>query len=223
MFKNHCTSYLVEAYQRSLDNLILDCPADTSEYYFKATIDGTRTCYYVGGDSLQLFFSTTSRFTTPSPTFNTGDTISDRRKGARLSIRHVPVIEGDDYVYIHFPDYAIGRDTLEYLDSLFAIEYHKVSATKEERENFTVEFAMVDISNGYVVLLNSIFSYFGPQDDSYVRFRKVEKTREADGTYYYIEMEIECNLYHWSQYGQEGLWSKLEDGIFVAKFRATRR
>ena len=210
-------------YQRLLDNLVLGCPDDISEYYFKATIDGTPTCYYAGIDSLHLIFNNTSRFTTPSPSFNTGDTISDRRKGARLSIRHIPVIEEEDYVFIHFPDYALGRDTLEYLDSLFNIEYHKVSAAKEERDNFTIEFAMIAVSNGYTVYRNSMYSYFGPQEDSYVRFRKVEKSREADGTYYYIEMEVECNLYHWPQYGQEGLWSKLEDGIFVAKFRATRR
>ena len=210
-------------YQMLLDNLVLDCPTDTSEYYFKATIDGTPTCYYAGVDSLQLLFKNVSIFTTPSPTFNTGDTISDARKGAHLSIRHIPLIQGYDYVYIHFPDYALGRDTLEYLDSLFNIEYHQVSTAKEERENFTIEFAMIDVSNGYVTLRNSMYSYFGPQDDSYVRFRKVKKTKEADGTYYYIEMEVECNLYHWAQYGYEGLWSKLEDGIFVAKFRATRR
>ena len=210
-------------YQMLLDNLVLDCPTDTSEYYFKATIDGKQTCYYSGVDGLQLFFSTTSRFTTPSPQLNTGDTISDARKGARLSIRHSPAIQGEEYVYIHFPDYALGRDTLEYLDSLFNIEHHDVAAAKEERDNFTVEFSLVAIKNGSSSIRNAISSIYGPQEGSYVRFRKVEKTREADGTYYYIEMEVECNLYHFYQNGQEGLWSKLEDGIFVAKFRATRR
>ena len=210
-------------YQKLLNNLALDCPTDTSEYYFKAAIKGTPTCYYAGIDSLQLFFGTTSIFTTSSPSFSTGDTISDIRKGARLAIRHSPMRDQEDYIFIHFPEYAIHRDTLEYLDSLFNIEYHKVAASKEERDNFTIEFAVVDKPNGSLAHRYPIQSIYGPQDDSYVRFRKVEKTREADGTYYYIEMEVECNLYHFYQNGQEGLWSKLEDGIFVAKFRATRR
>ena len=210
-------------YQKLLDSLVLDCPIDTSEYFFKATIDGKQACYYAGVDDLVLYFGISSIFTTPSPQFNTGDTISDIRKGASLRILHTPVIEGEDYVFVRFPQYSIDRDTLEYLDSLFNIEYHKVAATEEERDNFTIEFALIAVANGSITIRNAISSVYGPQDDSYVRFRKVEKSREADGTYYYIEMEVECNLYHFYQNGQEGLWSKLEDGIFVAKFRATRR
>ena len=61
----------------------------------------------------------------------------------------------------------------------------------------------------------SISSRFGLQEDSYIRFRKVEKSVINGVTSYDIEMEVECNLYHWPQYGQEGLWGRMEDGLFV--------
>lgn len=215
--------YLVTTYQQLLDNLVLDCPSDTSEYYFKATIAGQPTCYFDGVDGRKLKFYSTVKFTTPSPSFNTGNLPNDVRNSAYLDIKHKPTRQGEDFVRVKFPDYDFDRDLVEYLDSLFAIEIHELAATTEEADiKFEVELSMIDMkypeTDGGIVF--PISTRFGNQDDSYIRFRKVEKTLEQGYVYYYIEMEVECSLYHWPQNGKEGLWGKIENGILVAKFKA---
>lgn len=215
--------YLVETYQKLLEGLELDCPSGTSDNYFYATIAGQETCYLEGVDEKQLIFGITAKFTTSSPSFNTNSQPpSDLRRAAFLSIRNSPVIYGEDYVQFEFPDYEFHRDTVEYLDSIFSIEYHEIRSHESEVDKFKVELSMVDVvqeSGGGINF--PISSRFGNQEESYLRFRKVESFRENGHTYYYIEMEVECKLYHWPQNGKEGLWGTIENGIFVATLKAT--
>jgi hypothetical protein len=211
--------YLLETYQSFLDGLILDCPTDSSEYYFKAKIKGEETCYYDGIDGKKLLFGITAKYTTVSPNTSTANP-SYAVKSAILSIRNEPFVQADDYILIGFPDFAFERDTVEYLDSIFSIEYHEIRSNLEEPDRFQVELQMMDLVKENAGVYFPISTRFGNQDDSYIRFRNVEQIREFGHVYYSIEMEVECNLYHWPQYGKEGLWGKVEDGIFVAKFLA---
>ena len=212
-----------DTYKFLLDNLELDCSSDTSTNYFRGTILDQDVCHYDGVDGRVLGFGISTKFTTPSPEFTTGVEITDARRLAWFSIWHSPFITGEEFIEIEAPVYAIGRDTLDYLDSLFSIEYHPVASSKEEEDKFTISLVFVDVRWSTGGLAFSISSVFGAQRESYVRFRKVKKTEEPDGIYYHIEMELQCNLYHWPQYGQYGLWSRIEDGVFVAKFRAIRK
>ncbi len=49
------------------------------------------------------------------------------------------------------------------------------------------------------------------------------KLQEADGGYYDLEFEFECDLYHFPQDGKTGLWSPLKKGIFVGKIKGASR
>ena len=206
-------------YQGFLDSMVLDCPEDTSQYYFKAIVNGQQVCHYDGVDGLKLRFGFTSKFETPSPSLGAGDTISNARRGARLNIKYYPPRQKTPYFSVCFPCFPLERDRIDYLDSLVSkqIDY-PVRSTPEEENAFLIELVMLDLRDEYGGLAYPISSKFGPQDGSYVRFRKVERIREDTRLFYYIEMELACKLYHWDQNGQEGLWSTLEEGLFVAKF-----
>ena len=218
--------YLVSTYQQFLEDLVLDCPSDTSEYYFKGIINGYQTCYYDGIDGRILRYGISSKFTTPGPSFNTGDTISDAKRGFHIEFPHYPYRQGEDYIDIAFPDVSANIDKYVYLDSMFAkTNYEVKSGTEDENytsfitdDKFLITLNMMDKhedSNGGHVF--PISTQFGSQDDSYVRIIKADKTVENGVVYYFIVLEIECNLYHWPQYGKEGLWGKIENGILVAK------
>ena len=213
-----------DTYIHLLDNLNLDCSIDTSVNYFRGTVLNQDVCHYDGIDGRELHFGIYNRFTTSSPELSTGTVIEGIRRFAKFTIRLSPVVTGEEFVEIITPVYAIERDTLEYLDSLFSIEYHPV-ASAEEEDKFIIQLVFIDVINSEINggLRFKISTIFGAQRESYVRFRKVKKTEEPDGIYYHIEMELQCNLYHWPQYGQYGLWSRIEDGVFVAKFRAIRK
>ncbi|MEM9921351.1 MAG: hypothetical protein AAF990_24840 [Bacteroidota bacterium] len=206
-------------YQAFLDNMVLDCPEDTSQYYFKAIINGQQNCYYDGIDGKRMKFAVTSKFTTPGPSFTSGDTISDARRGARINFKDFSFQTGEDYFEIKFPCFPLNQDTVAYLDSLFAIKQHRIRTSLEEEEKFAVILYMIDVAPGTNSgLFYPISSEYGPQDNSFLRFRKVEKTIEDDIVHYYIEAELECKLYHWEQLGKEGLWANVEQGVLVVKF-----
>ncbi len=213
----------IATYSEFMENLVLDCPPDSSKYFFHGIIAGQETCYKDSVDGRVLIFGITSRFTTPGPSFSTGDSISNARKGARLEMVNSPYyVQGEDFITINFPDFELQRDPVAYLDSLFAIETHDIRSDKDDSGKFWIEIVMIDIktesssSNGG--LAYSISTRHGPQEDSYIRIRKVEKTEEKGAVYFYIEMEVECKLYHFPQWGMEGLWGRIEDGLLVAKF-----
>jgi len=212
-------------YAELLEGLVLDCPNETKEHYFKGIVNGIETCYYDTVDSKRLDFSITSKFTTSGSSFTTGDTtgVSDARKGAYIGLLNPAInIQGDDEIKIYFPDFNLERDDIEYLDSLFAIENHLYQTELQERNRFEVALEIVDLGyyseSGGGGNIYPISSRFGSQEDSVFRFREVRKEEEGNKTYFYIELEIDCNLYHFSQHGQEGLWGRIEDGLFVAKF-----
>lgn len=214
-----------DTYWAFIDSLELDCPEDTSAYYFIGLINGYPTCYYDGVDGKVLYFSISSIFTTGSPTFNSGDPPSNIRKGANLSFHSKPYETGDDNLRIDFPDFNIKRDTIDYLDSLFSIEWHEVASKKEELKNkFIISIYMIDVigTTGDGGLGYYISTRYGPQPNSWLRFKEVRKTLEPDGIYYSVIIEFECDLYYNPQYGVEDLFGRIEDGVIVAKFWAAR-
>jgi len=224
----HYDPYLVSTYQQFLENLILDCPADTNQYYFKGIINDYQTCYYNSVDGRILSADIYSKFTTPGPSFNTGDPISDLRIGLIISLPHYPYRQGADYIKISFPDVSGNVDKVEYLDSIFAIKNYRVkSGTGYETTNlninenkFNITLEMIDLSkdgNGGNVFI--ISSQFGSQEDSFVKIIKADKSIENGEVYYSIMLQLECNLYHWPQYGKKGLWGKVKSGILAAKFK----
>lgn len=207
-------------YQQFLDGLDLYCPSDSSSTYFKATIAGQEACYYSGIDGRKLYFGITTKFSTPLPTINTGEVPGDARHSARMAIWQDSFFTGAHHVVFDFPEFNLERDTIDYLDSLFSVEYHKIRSDQNESDRFNIELRMIEITEQGGVLGWPISSEFGPSDEEgYIRFSKVEKDRDDGYIYYRLEMEVECGLYHWEQHGQEGLWGRIEDGLFVGRIR----
>jgi hypothetical protein len=227
--------YFAEVYPQILAGIELECNPDTGSFIF-AEINGIDFCHYesqVGPFTL----GKTSKFTTASPTFSSGNVESDARHGVNLTL-------GDNYTHrqeaftIYFPDFDLGRNFIEYLDSIFAIEDHEVIGAEDVIIPPDADFAeagLLKFSGGYlkdflISLITTdrkhgpdqggigfaITSISGNQDDSYLRFTKVEKTEDAEKVYYDLEIEFSCNLYHHAQYGYEGLWGEVRNGMIEA-------
>jgi len=164
-----------DTYKYLLGNLGLDCSSDTSTNYFRGTILGQDVCHYDGVDGRALRFGIANRFTTPSPEFTTGATVEDLRRLAVFTIRPSPAVTGEEFIEILTPVYAVERDTLEYLDSLFGIEYHPVASTEKEEDKFVIQLVFIEVINPNINGGNrfKISTIFGAQRESYVRIRHV--------------------------------------------------
>lgn len=234
---------LTRIYNGMMDSLVFNCVTNNSTNLLTLKMDGKDVCYYEGINDRTLNFSVGSKFTTSSPSFSNGQ-IRDARMGASLNISHQPMQNREHFIYLEFPDYNIGVDTLQYLDSLFAINENEIIGSEdiivpsnfsdEEAyalkynggflKKFKVNFKIPHINpgaTGGLVLESS--SLFGPQEDSYLKFAKVEKTREKDGTYYKLEIDFRCKLYHHPQNGRSGLFKEITEGKYIVKIHATRR
>lgn len=224
--KEEQLSYIQRTFQGLYERLELDCiEGDDNKAFLSAMFGSEEVCYYDGVDERELRFSITSIFTTPGPEFNTGDIPDDLRRGARLNISRSPLQQDENFLRINFPNYTFGRDTLDYLDSLFNIEFHPISGIEDDDYKFKIEFKMVNFSdNGNGLSFTySMSTIFGPQDSSFVQIVKAKKIRDTGGTYYDLELAFECDLYFWPQYGVNGLWKEVREGVFKGRIHATRR
>lgn len=229
--------YFAEVYPQILDEIDIECTESSHEYYISAKINGLEFCH--DPDKVGDFvFAVSNKFTTSSPNFSTGQVYDDARHGMILMLG---TIGGrNEHFVIQFPDFDLERDAQLHLDSLIAIGTHRVmgeedviipegSSYEDELilkstggflQNFLIVISSTDsepgVSGGNTFTISSIF---GNQCGSYFRFNEVKKTTELDGTYYYMDIDFECNLYHAPKYGYEGLWGEVRDGKIIVKLR----
>lgn len=228
--------YFKENYNDILANhLNFDCEDLIADNYMKATINGQQACYYDGHDGYFMDFAFTNKFSTSSP--STLGTISNARQGCHITIRPVQRAIGEKYLFFSFPDFNLSVDPIHYLDSLWAISDHSVLGVEDIKEDPNLDFvqnAFIKSGGGILkkILIELyiqddttgnnfiISSVFGSQKDSFLKIKKVRKTTNIDGVFYDLVFDFKCSLYHWPQYGKQGLWGTVENGTFVAKIRA---
>jgi|GEM_PF-1754829 len=230
--------YFAEVYPQILEEIDINCEEGISDHFISVKINGVEFCRYEDISKYDFRLWVSNKFTTTSPSINTGDVPSNSRKGMSLKLGDSS-INREEYFNIQFPDFELDRNVYEYLDSLTNIEYHDIIGAEDiiipdglslveegllkssggYLNKFHVELSSKDYKTETLGSVFSITSIFGAQKDSFLRFRKVKKTKEIDGIYYYFEIEYECNIYHWAQYGYEGLWGELRDGIIEVKVK----
>lgn len=235
--KRDINPYFAEVYPEILKEIDIECEEYESAYSFNVIINGEDFCKYDKEDD-PFWFNVNTSFTTSSPTFNSNETNNNAKKGGGLIFGNSR-IHRQEYFNLSFPNFTLDENVYDFLDSLTSIENHyimspsdviiPVGATLAEEGLLKSSGGFKD---GFVINLVSWDKYletggnrfhlstiFGDQSDSYLRFNEVNKTTEEDGVYYYMDIEFECKLYHWEQYGYEGVWGHLEDGRIITKVK----
>ena len=233
--------YFVENYNDILKNsLFFDCDDVTADSYMKATINGQDACYYDGYDNYFLDFNFSNKYSTPSPstdvTFSTGGNVSNARQGCSISIRPIKWVSREKYLLFSFPDFNLSVDPIVYFDSFLVISEHQILGVEDIKEDPNLDFVQnAFLKSGGGVLqkckielqvLDAIgnsfvmSTVFGSQKDSYLKIKKVKKTTFNGSVFYDLVFDFKCSLYHWPQYGKQGLWGKVENGTFVARIKA---
>lgn len=228
--------YFTETYQDILDNsLVFKCDDVISDNYVKAIINGQSACFYDGYDNNYIGFGFTNKFTTSTP--STGGQISNERRGCYIEIRPLKPIYRRHFLSIEFPDFNIGVDPINYIDSVFRIYEHQIMGVEDVKEDPKLDFvgnALLKSTGGFLkkfkielIIPNDtigntfkISSIFGNQNGSYLKVKNAKKIIDRDEIFYEIVLEFQCKLYHYPQYGKNGLWGKIENGLFVAKIQA---
>lgn len=228
--------YFKENYNDILANhLNFDCADHVAVNYMNAHINEQKACYYDGYDGYFLDFGFTSKFSTSSP--STSGTVNNARQGCHVTIRPVQRVNRKKYLLFNFPDFNLSVDSIHYLDSLLAISDHSILGVEDIEEDPNLDFvqnAILKAGGGFLkkfliqlyiqdeTIGNSfiISSVFGSQKNSYLKIKKVRKTTTTDGVFYDLVFDFKCSLYHWPQYGKQGLWGTVEDGTFVAHIKA---
>ncbi|MEO1518242.1 MAG: hypothetical protein AAFV95_24695 [Bacteroidota bacterium] len=206
-----------QIYQEFLDGLEFDCPSDsTSAYYFKGAINGEQACYYDGIDGVEVSFGFLSKFETSGS--STSDSVFNVRQGANLLFVPFPLENGEEFIDLIFPCFERGKSRIEYIEALFAIENHQILSDQLEDNGFEVMLNLMELRGKNEGVTYPLSTRWGPQPNSYLRLRKAERSRIDDTIYYEIEMELACDLYHWEQNGQTGLWGRIEQASIRAKF-----
>jgi len=232
-YEPQTNAYFAEFYPQVLADIAIECVESTEEYFISAVINGQEFCHdqeKVGDFRLAVV----NKFTTSSPTVSTGEVADDARHGIRLSLGESAMF--NEHFNVSFPDFNLERSGIDHLDSLLALQDHDILGSEDilvPAGATLVEKAFLESSGGYLnrflVTLNSrsdtignsfsISSIFGDQENSYLRFNEFRKTFEPDGVYYYLDIDFECNLYHWPQYGYEGLWGEIREGKIIVKLK----
>ncbi len=228
--------YFIETYKDILQNsLNFTCEDLESGNFLKAEINNQKACFFDGHNNNILQFYFFERYITSSP--STSGSKEKDFKGCIISIKPIESIKRQPYLLIEFPSLHKSTNNVSYLDSLFNIKDHMVISNKDvihSNDSDFVDIALENYTGGFLkkfkidlVIPNDsvgnvfvISSIFGDQSGSYVKILNYKKTTERDGIYYNLELAFKCNLYHFPQYGKSGLWSKLNNGVFVAKIKA---
>jgi len=215
-----------EKFNEMVNHLDLNCLDTSSSDFFKAIINGKNACYYDGVNNMKKelsyrnYFVTGSPSTTTQPPKDAGHVILfgitlDLEKGQKYQ----------NWVEFSTPRFDLGISKEMFLDSLFSISDHQI-AGKNFPNGIKVKLSMYDKKQKSGGSVYSFYSEVGCQSsESYLRFRKVEKKVEFGYKYYDIEMEVQCDLFYhvnddgYAQYGKEGLWGKLENGLLKMKVR----
>jgi len=214
-------------FQEMLDHLVLECPEETSSDFFKCEIDSTHVCYYNGVDGMNKRIDYGIVYITKG-----ASTLVSNNQSNILGKRIVFGIVGNnkigyqDWIEFSTPIFDENISKEDYLDSLFAVSYHKVEDYYNKNRGLTVSLNMlkrIDTLSGNGGLIYPISSSYGSQEESYIYFIKVEKLREGNTIYYDIEMEVQCDLYYFKaedgyhQYKKKGKWGRLTNGLLKMK------
>ena len=216
--------YLVETYAKYLDSLDLHCPDGESDIYFEGMIKGQQVCYKDGIENYVFKYKFFSSVVTDSPNLVVGSKYTGLLYQIVLAFEPIyPRPNGKESLNIKFPYFDPNRDTVEFLDSLFSINKHRLKSINDGNEmvrnktKFEVDLMMVDRGNhgerGNAFLISTIY---GKQSSSFVTINKVERNESDDKVFYSLEMTINCKLYHNPLFKKEGLWGEIEDGHVVA-------
>lgn len=229
--------YFAEVYPKILDDINIECTESEEEYYIYAKINGQEFCHdekKVG----EFRFFVTNKFETTGSSVSTSTTNAGARNGLHLSLGK-SIQHFNEHINIYFPDFNLDKQAQVHLDSLIVKKDHDIMGVEDVYvpagssnleintletgggflDDFLVNIESIDQITGSGGIMFRISSIFGSQDGSYLRFNEVKKTVEADGTYYYMDIEFECNLYHWPQYGITGLWGEIREGRIIAKLK----
>ncbi len=219
--------YFAEIYPIILEEIDINCVEGQSSNVISAQINEVEFCQYedyVGDFSLKAV----SKFSTSSPS---NESSLHGRQGLILTLGDNSIHMNEHFV-IHFPDFEIGIDVIDYLDSILSVATYNVLGAEDiviPEGASDDEIKFIESGNGYLtgflVEINSkdlvtetggsiftISSVFGEQENNYLQFTEAEKIIEPNGVYYSMVIDFQCNLYHWSQYGYEGLWGEVNDG-----------
>ncbi len=233
--------YFAEIYPIVLEDINITCTQGESDNYIAAQIKSMEFCHYE--DIVGAFdFSPVSKFSTASPNMSTSGSVIQARKGLVLTLGDENTHLNEHFV-INFPDFESNFDVVDYLDSIFMLSNHDIMGMEDIQipagasndeiiliesgsgylNNFLIEINSKDSVTETGGIVFSISTIFGSQEGSFLRFSEVKKTFEVDGIYYNMIIEFQCDLYHWPQYGYEGLWGSVREGRIHAhvKLRGT--
>lgn len=230
----YVSSYFSTVYPQILEDIDIKCIDGTSDYYISATINGEPFCHYEDVVPGTFGAGVGVSFYTSSPEYSSSETPLNVRKNIGVSLGDF-YIDRNAYFIFWFPTIQPENSAFDYLDSITQIEYHDIMGQEDVEVPSDVDVAtqaLIESGSGFnknflFYILSTdwesdnrgqsfkISSIFGSQEDSYFRFREVRKEERTDGIYYYMDIEFECNLYHWPQYGYEGLWGEVRDGRIV--------
>ncbi len=212
-------------FQEMLDHLVLECNERESDDYFKAIIKGQDACYYDGVNGYSKRIDYLNHFVTKGPNTSSGVISSGHviNFGILLGVSDATTYQ--HCILFQTPVFPVRITKEQYLDSLFSISNHKI-IDRNNKEGIKVELNMFDKQSKNSASVYSFYAETGYQkEDSYLRFIKADKVNENGTIYYDIEMEVQCYLYYhknedgFVQYGKEGLWGKLENGILKMKVK----
>lgn len=217
-----CNSYEVDptrvaTYNRLMENMDLSCPEYNSEIYLKCIVDNTELCYFDGMDEREFTYGYATSFTTAGPTAETSIEGSDLKRRTRFSFKHPKFIEGEDYLEIWLPKMQADFDQITYFRNFFDKEQYNIKDPKDKDEDILIELRMLDRITETGGLGYDISCEYGDQEGSYLKVKHVEITEDKETVNFNFELEFECNLYHFYQFGREGLWSELTEGVLKAE------
>ncbi len=207
----------IATYDRLMSNLDLSCPDAVSDIYMSATMDNTQVCYLDKVEDRNFNFGYFSNFTTPGPGTNVGSEPSVVKKRIRISFRHQEFIEGEDYIELWLQKMPGDTDQITYLKTFFAKSVHNIKDLRDRDQDVLIRLRMLDRVTDTAGRGYNISSEYGDQEGSFLKVNHLNIEEDKEVVRFSFEMEFECNLYHFSQNGREGLWSELTDGKLKAE------
>ena len=229
--------YFAEVYPQILEEIDIECNEGVSFYYISGMINGNNFCVYEDQVDDGFRFLVNTSYITSSPEFSTEEEPSNIMKSPFILFGDANE-HHQEYFAIAFPNFQLEREVYNFLDSLIQIREHDVMGKEDVvvPEGSSIQLqALIEAGAGFrhnfLINLNSydqtenvgftftISTIFGNQDGSYFRFNEAYKIKEPDGTYYYMDVSFEFNLYHWPQYGYDGLWGEIREGRLVVKVK----
>jgi hypothetical protein len=185
---------------------------------------------------MRIIFWTSTPAPSTNVTFSTGGNVSNARRGCGISIRPKNWVSREKYLLVSFPDFNLSIYPIAYFDSLLAIPEHQILGVDDIKEDPNLDFvqnAFIKAGGGFLqkckielqvldAIGNSfvLSTVFGSQKDSYLKIKKVKKTTFNGSVFYDLVFDFRCSLYHWPQYGKQGLWGTVENGTFVTRIKA---